>query len=352
MLTKKSAMKQLGLWILLLLILVAAIVYLFDPFYQYHGVLPGMERVLYDRDYQVAGSIRNLDYDSVILGSSVAENFNGDYVDEQFGCRTIKVVRSSGSVADLLYYLQMAHEERELKNVFWCMDNFSLTASDEVTLQQNKELRYLYTDTLLDDEEYLFNKDVLLMKIPMSLAYSYLGININGAAFDWSKDKEFSASKAMEAYSKQGEVKPVGAWEQDHAMLAKNLELVSREIQSHPDVNYTILFPPYSMLWWDCGYANGMGELYFDVLEQILPMLCQYKNVKVYYFQDDREIICNLDNYMDMIHYGPWINQYMLEQVVEGKKLVNAENVSNVLQSMRETYEYLTEEGIYEYYAR
>lgn len=352
MLSKKNAMKRLGIWIVVFLFLIVAIVYIFDPFYQYHEPIPGMKRVLNDRDYQVVGTIRNFEYDSVILGSSVAENFDGDYFDEQFNCSSIKIVRASSSTADLLYYLQMAHEKRDLKNVLWCMDNFALIDSDEITHNENKALQYLYTDTILDDEEYLFNKDVLMMKIPLTIAYSVLGINTDGAAYDWSRDKEFSASKAMRAYTKQNPIVQEMKWEQERIFLEKNMEMIEAEIQNHPEVDYTIVFPPYSMLWWDSAYVNGLEELYFEVLERALNGLCSYENVKVHYFQHERDIICDLDNYMDMIHYGPWINQYMLEKILTGENLVEKETVSQVIQSMRDTYEYIINQGIYQYYTQ
>lgn len=352
MLTKKEALKRLGICVLLLLGVVATVVYLFDPFYQYHGPLPGMNPVLYDRDYQVAGTIRNMEYDSVLLGSSVAENFDSDYLDRQLGSKTLKVVRASASTADLLYYLNQIHEEKELKNVFWCMDIFALTEPVEVTVLEEKTLRYLHTDSIWDDEEYLFNKDILLMKIPLSVAYSVMGRNVGGKGYDWSSDKEFSASKAMRSYNKQGNVVPEQPMQEQRALLIENLQMILQEIEEHQEIDYTVIFPPYSMIWWDCGYSNGMGELYFHILEETLPKLCEFENVDLYYFQDNKEIVCNLDNYMDMIHYAPWVNQYMLEAVIKEEGKVSRENVSVIIENMRELYQYIISEGIYEYYER
>ena len=60
----------------LLLLLCMATVVLFDPFFQYHKPLPGLKAVLTDKEYQCVGSLKNFDYDSVIAGSSVSENYN------------------------------------------------------------------------------------------------------------------------------------------------------------------------------------------------------------------------------------------------------------------------------------
>lgn len=349
---KKVALKWLGILIAAMLLVVALITYLFDPFYQYHDFYFSEKRVFYDREYQMAGSIRNLPYDSVLVGSSMAENFNTDFLDEQYDCETLKIIRASGSAADLLYYLELAHEKQELKNVFWCMDIFALTASAEVTVGTDPALKYLYTDTILDDAAYLFNKDVLFKEIPLYMAYSVLGTNTDGRGYDWSDGKEFGAQKAMQAYQKTPEVLPAQENEEALVLLEHNLENILEEIKSHPETAYTIMFPPYSLLWWDCGYVNGIGELYFQVLERALPLLCACENVKLYYFQAEREIVCNLDNYMDMIHYRPEINQYMLSCVSEDLYRVKPEDVGAFLQEMRDTYEHIITEGIYEYYEK
>lgn len=352
MLKKKSALKWLAILIAAMMLLVALITYLFDPFFQYHEPYFGLERVFNNRDYQMAGAVKNLSYDSVLVGSSVAENFDSSFLDEKYNCNTLKIIRSTGSVADLLYYLEIAHEKQELKNVFWCMDIFALTASMDVTVASDKALKYLHTNTILDDATYLFNKDVLFKEIPLYVAYSVMGVNTGGQAYDWSADKEFSAAKAMSVYEKPDEVLPEFPHEEQLALLGQNLDRVVEEIETHPDTEYIIMFPPYSMMWWDCGYVNGMGELYLQVLDAALPALVACDNVKLYFFQAERDIICNLDNYMDMLHYSPVINQYMLDKVVEDSNRVTEENVEQVLEEMQETYQFIIEEGIYQYYPK
>jgi len=351
-LDKKKSLKWLGIFIASMMLFVGLITYLFDPFFQYHEPYFGLKRVFNNRDYQMIGSIKNLSYDSVLMGSSVAENFNSDYLNENYDCNMLKIIRASGPASDLLHYLNIAHQEQNIERVFWCMDIFALTSPTEVTVDSDKSLKYLHTDTMLDDATYLFNKDVLFKEIPLYAAYSVLGINTDGKAYDWSDGKEFSSQKAMKAYNKPDEVLPEQSYEEQLVLLEQNLNNVLREIDSHSETEYIIVFPPYSMLWWDCGYVNGIGELYFEVLEKALPVLSDCENVRLYYFQSERNIICNLDNYMDMIHYRPEINQYMLECTVEDVHRVTKDNAKEIINEMRNTYEYIIEEGIYQYYSK
>lgn len=368
MLDKKSAFRYLAGLIVLFLFLAAAIVVVFDPFYQYHEPWFGLNAVLNDRDNQVVGTIRTFDYDSVLLGSSVAENYDSSFLDASFDCTTLKVIRASGSTADLLYYLDKAHRRQELKNVFWSMDIFALTASPQITLTSKNTPHYLHTDTVLDDWPYLWNKEILCETIPQMLAFSRMGMNTQGQAYNWARGKNFSAEGAMRAYDKPKEENVFYAAEDsadtsaeeiedafsmdEQQNLTENLSMIEEELSMHPDTSYTIIFPPYSMMWWDCGYVNGVLETYFEVLEQTIPVLLTHNNAKVYFFVSDRDVICNLDNYMDMIHYSPDINQYMLEEIVQDGHRVSEANWEEVLTDMKNTCEYIVKEGIYQYYSR
>ena len=123
-LTKKIALKWLCITIACMLLLAATVTYLFDPFFQYHEPYFGLHKVYYNRDYQVVDSVRNFSYDSVLLDSSVAENFDSGVIDAKYDCNTLKVIRASGSTADLLSYLQLAHGEAGLKECHLVLGHF------------------------------------------------------------------------------------------------------------------------------------------------------------------------------------------------------------------------------------
>lgn len=352
MLTGKKALKNFILWVAAGLLLVAGITVVFDPFYQYHGPLPGMKDVLFERESQVIGSIRHFSYDSVLLGSSVVENCDSSYLDNAYGIKTLKVVKGSGSTADLMYYLGKAHEKQDIKRVFYGLDLFALKMPCEVTVVSQYSPNYLYTETILDDGAYLFNKDVLLKKIPLMLAYSFSDKNTGGHAYDWSEDKTFGPAKAMEAY--EGPYVQNEESAPDKETIAANIALITEEIKSHPDTLYTVFFPPYSLLMWDDTCRQGELSEYCYMLDEALRTLLSYDNVEIYYFQTDTDIVCNLNLYMDKVHYSPDINQYMLTCMAQGDESyrVDKDNRQDVVPSLRQMCQYITEEAIYNYYPR
>lgn len=352
MFEKKRGLLRLCILIAVECLIVLFIVWLVDPFYQYHAPLAGENAVLNDRDNQMPGSIRNFSYDSVLMGSSVVENCDSGYLDEWYECETLKIIRASGSVADLLYYLQMAQEEHTLKNVFWCLDIPALNSDVECTLYGSEMPRYLHTETILDDNTYIFNKDILFQTIPTMLAYGHIGKNVGGDAYNWADDKEFSVARAMAAYEKPAEITEPRDFSDEKELVEQNIAMIKSQVETHPEIVYRFFFPPYSMNWWDCAYVNGELEEKFYILEQTIPALLPYDNVEIYFFQDEQEIVCNLEKYMDLVHYSPDVNQYMLEKMHAGESRVTQENYRQVLSEMREFVRQITDEFIYEYYPR
>ena len=347
-------MKKLIIVIAVELLLVASAVWVMDPFYQYHAPVLGEGAVLNDRDNQMAGSIRNFEYDSVLVGSSVAENFDSTFLNVSYDCDTLKIIRASGSVADLLYYLEMAQSEHELRNVFWCLDVFSMTAATKVTLYGEDIPRYLHTETILDDLPYLYNKEILFEIIPAHLAFSRQGLNTGGQAYNWAREKEFGADVAMRAYDREGIQADAVIVQKDlsevEELLNENIDLLAEQITSHPQIQYRFLLPPYSLLWWDCAYVNGELEQRFAILEETISALLTFENVEVYFFQNQEEIVCDLANYMDMIHYTPDVNQYMLESMAAGESRLTHDNKKEFMQALREMTEHITDHVIFEYY--
>lgn len=353
MTNEKTALKHLIIIIMAELAVIAAAVWLFDPFYQYHEPFFGLRAVLNDRDNQMAGTIHNFHYDSLLVGSSVAENFDTDWLNSAYDCDTLKTIRASGSMADLLYYVEMAEEEQDIQNIFWCIDIFAMTASTEVQLFHEDIPQYLHTKTPLDDLPYVYNKEILLEKIPSTIVSSYKGINTGGQAYNWASDKNFSAEGAMRWYDRPAYAGQDIA-EKDPELytetIRENVKMLAGQIEEHSEIQFRFLVPPYSMLWWDCAWVNGEEEERFFVLEETIPMLLAFDNVEIYYFQNDRDIICDLDNYMDMIHYSPEINQFMLEQMSMGNYHLTEENFEETLADMRKLVYSIHEEEIYRYY--
>lgn len=333
--TSKKFIRQFftaGIALLLLCILTVVV---FDPFFQYHKPLKGLRAVLTDKEYQCVGSLKTFDYDSVIAGSSVSENYYNDWFNQGFGCNAIKAIRSYGATADLCYLLDIAFSRQELKYVFYNLDSAALVAEPETTYELTGCPMYLYDDNYINDIEYWLNKGVLMEKIPYLIANSTIGDYDENDSYNWAQWKNFNSDMILGLYIRKpsvSEMKPADYYEE---ILKKNIDLLTERIAAHPETEFYVFIPPYSMLWWDNIYREGDMEAYLYNMEQAMKELLSFGNVKLFYFQNDREVITNLENYMDIIHFSPEINRYICECLINGRHQVNEDNYREVISDMR-----------------
>jgi hypothetical protein len=333
--SSKKFIKRLGAAVLIILVLIGAVVYAFDPFYHYHKPWFGMKAVLNDKEYQCVGTLRHFDYDALLVGSSVMENNDNSWYNEAFGVTSIKAIRSYGATADLCYLMDVAYESHNPKYVFYNIDPSSLYGEPVTTYESTGCPMYLYDKNPFNDIQYLFNKDVLFEKIPYEVASSFIGDYDENLSYNWAKWKTFGPELALGLYFRSPEVKEMLPEDYYQDKLEANIALLTAQIEAHPDTQFIFFYPPYSMLWWDMSYREGESDAIVYCEKEMTKKLLSYDNVRVFCFQNEPEVTTNLDNYMDTIHFSPDINKLMLDQIVAGEYEMTLGNYEEILDGVK-----------------
>lgn len=320
--------------VIILCLLAALTVFVFDPFYHYHKPWFGMKAVLNDKEYQCIGTLRNFDYDALIVGSSVVENNDNSWYDEAYDCHSIKAIRSYGATADLCYLMDAAFEDHQIKEVFYNIDPSSLSGEPVTTYESTGCPMYLYDRNPFNDIDYLLNKDVLLKEIPYEIVNSIHGDYDENLSYNWAKWKTFDKASALGLYFRPVETTPMLPENTYDSNLSANIKLLTTEIEAHPDTQFHFFFPAYSMLWWDGIYRTGERDAYIHCEKECVKALLSYDNVEIFCFQNVPEIVTNLDNYLDSIHFSPEINKWMLDQMKSGNYKLTTDNYEQVLDDM------------------
>ena len=76
-------------------------------------------------------------------------------------------------------------------------------------------------------------------------------------------------------------------------------------IEANPETEFYVFFPPYSILYWNDVLQEKQMEAVIREYEYIAQRLFSYGNVRVFFFPNQKWIVCNLDNYADYSHYQP-----------------------------------------------
>lgn len=338
---KKDFLKKLMIFIFGAAFLTAAAVFIFDPFFHYHKPIRPLKAVLTQAEYQVIGTLRNFEYDSLIAGSSMAENYNNQWFDDLFDCTAIKAVKPGANTSDLIYLLNQAYEEKDIKNIFYTLDISALTTSVREHYVNEGMPLYLYNKNPFDDIKYLFNKHVIFEDIPYMVANSFLQDYDEGNSFNWAKYKEFGVIH----YDPTTEKQPVKTEDDYKENVDYNVEKLENLVKSHPETRFVFIVPPQSSLWWYEAYMCGDMEQDFYALDHVFNRLLDYDNVEIHYFQGMEEIVSDLSLYMDTIHYHPDVNKNLVELVPTNKYRMTKDNKAEILEKMR----LLADKCIYEY---
>lgn len=323
---EKAFIKRFAIQSGMLFLLFGIVVVVFDPFYHYHAPIGSLKAIVTQPEYQGIGTVRNFSYDSLIAGSSVAENYNNGWFDEKFDCKTIKAIKKSATTTDLLYYLEEASENHELNNVFYSLDLSALLSDATTDFVNDSMPLYLYNENPVDDVKYLWNKDVIFEHIPYMLAMNILEDYDEGMSYNWAQYKVFSATDTLSRYMRKAEVTPMRGASECKEQVEQNTMLLSEFVRAHPDTEFYFMLPPYSMLWWDNVYREGTLEQNMYASQKMCEVLLSYENVHIYDFQAEEEVVLNLDNYMDNVHFSQDINQWMVEQLTEPEYELTKEN--------------------------
>ncbi|MBQ7499971.1 MAG: hypothetical protein IJT91_03660 [Clostridia bacterium] len=309
-----------------LLLLMGALVYAFDPYYRYHGDIK--EYKLLKSRYSDAGLIYNYEYDTVMIGSSLMQNFDMNDFNEKLGCRAIKATIGGISLSEMEYLTDIILKQNKCKKLYCCID-LSLLAQEK----EKDDMRFsgfLYDDDPLNDYQYLYGYEVWMRFLPVDAAL-WAALKAGVALPDkivkgtdpdyleyWADNYTYGEKETKEKYLKfTNKIVPetVGT-----DLLYDHMKTRADEFLGCFDndgAEYVIFFPPYSILYWQ--YLDM--KQYYDIFLQIKQYICdraaENDNITVYDFQS-ADFVTELEHYKDPLHYGPDINALMTECFADG----------------------------------
>lgn len=333
-----------------LLIYGAIIVYV-DPFFHYHAPIEGISYSL-ERDnerYQNWGILSNFTYDTIIIGTSLTENFYPSEWDAKFGGTTVKIPLAGGTYKEMNDHLKQAFASgNKINTVIRCLDIECLIYDKDAMMENYVFPTYMTNDNLLDDVSYFFNKDVMkyCLKAISNTAKGYSMTPFDEYA-NWMQDTYYGKEYVLQTYNLDEPADSERELTQEEiATIKENLrQNVTELIEAHPETTFYLFIPPYSICYWD--EIVNEGELsYWLAAERIaVEELLKYSNIRLYSFENHFKVICDLENYMDTIHYGEWINEYILVWLAEGRYRLTEDNYMNYFEEMEtflRSYDYTT----------
>lgn len=317
------------------LITAAGLTFVADPYFQYHMPWFGREAYANDERYCNPGLAKNADYDAIIIGSSMSQNFNGEWFDEGYGVNSLKLTYSGCSVQDWVNAVNMAEQNQELRYVF---GNIDLWMLDQEYGKVRYELpEYLYDNNYFNDVYYLFNKDILFDKTMNTLQNNYTGNLKNAYAYYNNYKTTYNHQSVLSLVDYKGECNNI---EQKKVKIDDNIikvvEQLKKTILKYPNTTFEIFISPASIIYYYNMALYGGLDRVMEVYQYSMEELIQCENCKVFFpSYNDIEMITDLDSYKDERHYDIDIQYKIFEEMRDGVNMATKDNYKDIIKWFR-----------------
>ena len=309
------------------LLAIGGCVFWTDPFFHYRSPRPYLFYDLEEQRYQNDGITRNFDYDAIITGTSMTENFSASEFDRAFGTSSIKVPFSGATYREIEENLRVSYESgHDLKYVLRGLD-YTLLVRDknELRLDMGEYPEYLTNRNPFDDVKYLLNRDAIVSyTLPMLIGY------LKGDEGGHTDFDAYSYTAGMNTYSKEAALAGRESFSepsQINAVTPQETEMVTGNMEEnvlsvaaqHPETTFLYFFPPYSMAYFGAVREDGNLEKELAYKRQAIDMMLEYDNIHIYSFTMETDITADLDRYRDQAHYDQDVNSWIIEKIAEAE---------------------------------
>lgn len=314
---------------LAVLIVMAGFQVAIDPLFQYHTPWFGLKPHFIEERYQNAGTARNFEFDTVLMGNSYCENFIISDINKKFDGKTAKLTLAGSNPVDWVYLLDILKKRETCpKLIICCIDPYRLTHS--ITESKIFLPKYLYDENYINDVNYLFN-----FQIVNDYSYDMIESNIQNDIPDyddvyrWGYEGNKSGKELVLKNYKRPQKSDEEVSAEKYSNAAMNaVGLLQPFFEAMPDTQFVYFFPPFSMLFWDSCRLQNTTAAYISAMKTGIEILNNYDNVSVFLWTDDEmfSIMSDLDNYIDTLHYQKYVNSLLLERMSKKEGLITKEN--------------------------
>ena len=299
-----------------------------------------------DNRMQNAGLIHSQDFDTVLMGTSLAIHFRQSDIDRALGVRSIKLAMT-GSNSKQQGFVLAAALQRHPKRVIWQIDDWIFREAPDVEADiylpvdlYRRNARgiagYLFSGAMARESLWILARSI--PPLQPAVAWATNGVtfkfpidsidDINTLPRDSDVSESYNAQKAIAAFRRITD--PVRSryladgFEYD-AMVRRfehdTLDLIAK----NPEVTFDIYFTPYSILHYVAmrDAVPATLKIVYDFAAHALPRLAALPNVRLHDFRAIKDITHDLGNYADVIHHSPVIDRKILSMLADGTHLAD-----------------------------
>ena len=294
--------------------------------------------------YQNPALARQAEYDTIVLGNSLSENFLASHTQQRLGGRVVNLAIAGSTIREQSMVLELALERGTLRRVIWVIDPNAFTRHDNVVEDFVPFPWHLYRQGFSAASEYLLSSSTLMSSVSALRATDIRkldGLNAWHDRFTYGPDAVWqdwdSQQSRWTPELKSIWMKYAPTWEQIPALVESRL---IAHIRANPGVRFDLIFPPMTLL----GYAASPFSHDENLAQRLL--LAEYidqavvplANASVWDFRGESNSREDFGHFKDLSHYDLSVNDAMLDALArhEPRSLVSTRTlVDQILGELR-----------------
>jgi hypothetical protein len=341
---RNALLIQVSIMLALLLAPALLAVYV-DPFQIFHkSFLPGMGLVNNQR-FQNAGLINSYladeaeQYDSVMIGSSVSDNFSSADVAASLGWnKSLRLFMDGGDPSQLTLTLQHALRKHRVKHILWEIQPRTYSPPRYFLPVNDPSFPdYLYNDNRMDDLRYIFNIDTL------KLSWTYATdrgqrTRLTPETVGYVADKPEFAALHAEFNSPENLQKEKATFKNQLPLYGEDKNMAVDTFQypviddivspvlsrwCNSETEFVLFIPPISKIDYLGSPKYVFRAAY--MVRHLAEITRDCHNMRLHAF-DTMDFTSDLNNYVDKIHYRLNINQEILSLIGKHEHMITLDN--------------------------
>jgi hypothetical protein len=299
-----------------------------------------------DSRMQDAGLIQSQQFDTILMGTSLAIHFRQSDIDRIVGGRSLKL-SMTGSNSHEQSFVLAAAMARHPRRVIWQMDDWIFRDAPEIDadiyLPADLYRRtakgiasYLFSGAMARESLWILARSISLLQKTVARLTSGIIVkfpipdvdDINTLAPTFDVAGFYNSKNALAAFRRITD--PVRssylAEGYDYDAMVKTFERDAIGlIEKNPDVKFDIYLAPYSILQFVAmrDASPATLKIVYDFTAYAFPRLTQFPNVTLHDFRVVKEVTHDLGNYGDVIHHSPAIDLKVLSWLASRQYVVD-----------------------------
>ena len=299
------------------------LVFWIDPYMYYHRGW-GLKNVFSNSMARIPGVMRSFEFDTILFGSSMCQNFKCSEIDAALHAKSIKATTPgmTSDVFDQFFDTAWRYRGNKLTRCLLGVDIFCFAKKRE-----NTNYSYLYMGRSFP-WEYFYSVDTAEAIADVFITNISAPYNVI-SRHQLNEDMMFS-NKPRLKYNRELLEEDVRNWTTTpnlpFAPTVENFEKhLFVHVRNHPEMQFDLFFPPYSIYFWCLMREQGKLDEHLELRDVFAQMASEYPNVRIHDFQAEFDIVCSFDVYKDITHYSPDINSRIIKEIGEGKHVFDLE---------------------------